>query len=1190
MLNLRKFVSVITLISFLATNISYADKASTFKLATPTKFGRMKDLEFKEAAQIRIGIMDALKRFESIDLDSLRELGEKEFFEQSVFSSRISAVFNFNQAVEGKLEGINAEKDCYIFKARVKSAAGQDDNVYYCLISRSKVDGQFPISVISERVMQEALKEGAVKFTHGSVDAKDAEIISKYTEHEITTANNEAIDPWIRKHMEAGKYAVNENASKQSLYENAEKIYSNEIYEGLLTVFVEYFQNSGVPQETLAALHKQMMSKPLIIIPYEKKSDLPRINIYTQPVMVEGHSSEFVTYIFLPRLLYSAVSMEKEECSPEVFQTLAQIFFHEIGARCGLDFRAEDGKARNLIDDYLSSGAAMQYEGPVLAIKNLLELELRNDYAAGEVNDGRKKNIFRRVITVAIAGAVGVGAFLYSRMTTDVPQMDNKGETKAGEKESTKKPIGAVIDVPVEGEVREAVETSEKTEQKSQEKDVPTLISDLKSEDYLTQHEATAKLAEMIDKDERITPALIEVLKDKDNDMCIEAAKALSNAKDKEAILALIDKLKSRVSSIMLEEALVWSLGQIGEPAIPMIIDALKESGPVISLRLEQSLCAIGKPALKPVLELLKDSNMQIRLKACDTLQLMGDYVRLGKATIPSMVLEGSFPVTPASPDFIDALKKDAVPALITAIDDKEGFISREAIAALGSMGEIAKEAVPALIQNIIKDKTNSSAVRALGQIRDERAIVTLQMELSLVKEWDAYSPENNEEYREAIIEALGYFGPQSGNAANDMITAYKNSGSTGRRKTVEAISNIAERKVAVPFLITALDDKDSLVRGDAAYRLVHLKADAKQAVPALIKALRKGGEDSASGCAYALGEIRDEEAIEPLLQSLDEFKSKPLTLYDLTFTVRKQIVVALGKYGPLAKKALPKLKVIAEKDENEEVREAAKEAIKNIERNLVNEVSNALIERLWNGDSIKTGNDRTDTELSAVAFGILTGLSVPIGKWKSSDDINIDINAIVKNIKEEEIEVFIPKSELPDSTHKNVRDALSQIFGDKLRVYNNINDLPGMVKNPAKSIIMTVGISSQDVALTPVLSKLEGVRLMNFQQTNIDELIEKGLHENYIKDTLTKLLVARIITPEEGQKPLSEAYILLSNLLVGHLDEDEIDGYIKELVDESAPIITKLVNLVNKILKALPIEAFKDEALKPAVQVLWSA
>lgn len=417
----KKAIALTVAVCFLATNVVYGD-INSFKLSPPSKFSRMANMEFKEAAQIRIGILEALKGVDGLTLANIQALGEKQFSEKTVFDSMIVAVIGFNKVEEGQVRSGNivTENNCYIFKALIKGRNGQVDKSYYCLLSKDKIEGQYPISVVPETVISEALQKGTVKFAHSSVDSKDKEIIDRYTAHEITTANDEAIDPWIARHMEVGNYAVDENTANSPLYGNAGKRYNNGLKAQLIKGRMDSLQATGMGEDGINAIWNVMSSRPVVFIPYKNRGELPTININGQPICVDGHSSEFATYIFLEQRLYDEIVSGKsgDSYSEEFWRIVSRKLLHEIGARCGLPVRIEGVEAVNLLDDWSNTqslGGFTHYLYTQLTPKNLLELELRNDYAAGEVPDNTKKSIFRRYMwpILAALGLTTVGGVTY---------------------------------------------------------------------------------------------------------------------------------------------------------------------------------------------------------------------------------------------------------------------------------------------------------------------------------------------------------------------------------------------------------------------------------------------------------------------------------------------------------------------------------------------------------------------------------------------------------------------------------------------------------------------------------------------------------------------------------------------------------------------------------------------------------
>ncbi len=137
-------------------------------------------------------------------------MGKRQFIERSVFGKRVEGTIHFDETRNAVIESkqIYIEKDSFIFRANTKD--GKD---YYCLVSIKKDGTGHGISVVPERVISVALKSGIVKFTHESVGKRDNSILDLYTEHEISTKNNIAIDPWIESKMLRGEYTVvNETA------------------------------------------------------------------------------------------------------------------------------------------------------------------------------------------------------------------------------------------------------------------------------------------------------------------------------------------------------------------------------------------------------------------------------------------------------------------------------------------------------------------------------------------------------------------------------------------------------------------------------------------------------------------------------------------------------------------------------------------------------------------------------------------------------------------------------------------------------------------------------------------------------------------------------------------------------------------------------------------------------------------
>ena len=195
--------------------------------------------------------------------------------------------------------------------------------------------------------------------------------------------------------------------------------------------------------------------------------------------------------------------------------------------------------------------------------------------------------------------------------------------------------------------------------------DVSKLVADLKNNDSDVRRAAAKSLAEMGPDAKSAAPALIRTLKN-DKDLFVRrfAAQALGDieANPKTAVPALAAVLKQNDQK-ELAEAAVTSLGKMGPPAVPPLIDALKNK-----------TAAPKKEKGKKKGPAPTDPTALVRTKAAEALGNIGP---------------------PA---------KAAVPALIDSLRDAN--VRTEAAVALGNIGPDAKGAVSAL-QDAAKAKGN---------------------------------------------------------------------------------------------------------------------------------------------------------------------------------------------------------------------------------------------------------------------------------------------------------------------------------------------------------------------------------------------------------------------------------------------------------------------------------------------------
>ncbi len=197
---------------------------------------------------------------------------------------------------------------------------------------------------------------------------------------------------------------------------------------------------------------------------------------------------------------------------------------------------------------------------------------------------------------------------------------------------------------------------------------------------------------------------LITALKDKDNDIRVEAARLLGIIGDPQAIQPLIEALKiqksykensSRVSIIAAQ-----SLALIGVSAVEPLITALKDPDPDVRSGAATALGKIGDGcAVEPLIEALKDELPNVRWSAASALGQLGDA--------------------------------RGVDALIAALSDENYGVQQNAAAALGQIGD------PRAVKPLITKLPNVNAIKALGMIGDGSATDAL---IPLLKHEELYT------------------------------------------------------------------------------------------------------------------------------------------------------------------------------------------------------------------------------------------------------------------------------------------------------------------------------------------------------------------------------------------------------------------------------------------------------------------
>jgi len=316
---------------------------------------------------------------------------------------------------------------------------------------------------------------------------------------------------------------------------------------------------------------------------------------------------------------------------------------------------------------------------------------------------------------------------------------------------------------------------------------VPALIACLDQQDV---SEAAANALVQIGKP--AVPALIETLTNPSERVRIAACTALGQIRDASAAHALIACLDKRDISKVAANALV----QIGKPAVPALIEALKSENDFVRRAACIALGQIGDPAaVSELAKCLQDSVIDIRIAACSAL----GQIRDASAAHALIACLDDLDISEAAANALVQIGKPAVPVLTRALTSSKNNMRSAACTVLGKIRDTA--AVPVLIQ-CLKDTYSDvrcAACRALGKIRDTAAVPSLIEQLK----------DTNRDVRKAACTALGQVRDSS--AVPALISLLCDEEVDVRITATDALVNIG--KAAIPALQEAMKSDDPTIR-----------------------------------------------------------------------------------------------------------------------------------------------------------------------------------------------------------------------------------------------------------------------------------------------------------------------------------------------------------------------------------------
>ena len=426
--------------------------------------------------------------------------------------------------------------------------------------------------------------------------------------------------------------------------------------------------------------------------------------------------------------------------------------------------------------------------------------------------------------------------------------------------------------------------------------------------------------------------------------------KKVVNTKDVDSSLK---KYQEEAKNLKIGAAYV--LGEIKNPnAVIPVSGLLKDKNKKVRDEAVYALIKFGKISCKPVVKYLRDKNLDVRISALKVIAANGDEDNID--ILVKVLSEGDFSSKEIAADALNRIGKPATGKVLKLLESKDHQVKTLAVVILGRNRE--KRAVDPLIRIMLNENEYSflraDVSEALGRIGSYRAVN------ALIKTCD----EGYDSLRTLLAEkALNKITEQG--VVAELAKAVENPDYSRFQKCIAAkrLENINETHSIKP-LIDLLDSNDSLLKVSVRKSLINMNCpgvfqELSKLMVSKNKTLRQEviiilgrrlDQESADLC---MNSLKDEDSLVRLtaVEALNNYNHKWIiipynkkndgkdkkkyadlikesfisVLNDESYTVRKQAVLALGRYRD--KRTVSALiKVL--KDKDYEVREAAMESL----------------------------------------------------------------------------------------------------------------------------------------------------------------------------------------------------------------------------------------------------------------------
>jgi len=403
-----------------------------------------------------------------------------------------------------------------------------------------------------------------------------------------------------------------------------------------------------------------------------------------------------------------------------------------------------------------------------------------------------------------------------------------------------------------------------------------------------------------------------------------------------EHITDLLRLLAHSLENPFLDRCPLTEIADLGDQAVPLLIDALAHDDPVIRRTAAHALGQLRSPvddsldlkAAIPHLErtLETDPDPLARLNAAEALWFITGSKKVVPAFIEALRHEDvevrRFAVGMLG--LVEADAEDVLQPLTAALSDTDPFVRATAAEVLADYGLAASTALPHLERLLGEDDyTRVVVVHAILCIDPSKTEGLVPVLTGALRNGDRM-------VRQRAAQVLGEIPPAGALAIRSLLQALDDEEQAVRLEVLNALQNLgAAAAPATPALIEVLTGNDDmLARGMAADALGAIGPSAGEAAPKLLQRLQKRGNDALATyfrlrIARALWRISGEPD-HLLATGLEAIRSPE-------WWRRGMAAAMLGELGATGRAAIPDLKRLLE-DEHRGVREAAQVALERID------------------------------------------------------------------------------------------------------------------------------------------------------------------------------------------------------------------------------------------------------------------